>query len=126
MSLPESWRKSGGVGNGVPTRVRHWNAKFNRDSELQGVTDPRFAVLLKNRARNRFVYVEYEYPLWREEEYPWRWSRETQLGLKGFNGEANAFFKWYPHSADMPHIRTNQNCSIIQAFELTVTFPKAR
>jgi hypothetical protein len=74
--------------------VRHWNAKFHKDSKAQKVTDPRLCVLLKDRPRKSFTYVEFGYPALKENNYKWSWSKEDGLGLKGFKGE-QVHFKWY-------------------------------
>jgi hypothetical protein len=74
--------------------IRHWNAKFQKDSEEQGVTDPRVCILLKDLRRRNFTYAEFAYPSLKEENYTWRWSRADGLGLKGFRRD-QIRFKWY-------------------------------
>lgn len=74
--------------------VRHWNAKFQKDSKGQKVTDPRVCVLLKDLSRKNFTYVEFGYPPLKEIDYTWHWSKADGLGLKGFRGE-QVRFKWY-------------------------------
>lgn len=69
--------------------IRHWNAKFQADQVAQGVKDPRIAILLKNSARKKFVYVEFAYPPLDETHYTWRWAKEDGLGLKGFRNGVN-------------------------------------
>jgi hypothetical protein len=74
--------------------VRHWNAKFQKDSKTQGVTDPRICILLKNRSRKDFTYVEFAYPALDENDFRWSWSKKDGLGLKGFRQE-RVRLKWY-------------------------------
>lgn len=74
--------------------VRHWNAKFQKDSKAQKVTDARICILLKNRPRKDFTYVEFGYPPLNEKGYEWSWSKQDGLGLKGFR-EQQVHFKWY-------------------------------
>ncbi len=74
--------------------VRHWNAKFTKDSKAQKVTDPRVCILLKDSARRNFTYVEFGYPSLKENDYTWQWSKQDGFGLKGFKGDTTRF-KWY-------------------------------
>lgn len=74
--------------------VMHWNAKFQRDSEAQEVTDPRVCILLKDLARRNFTYVEFGYPSLKPSDYTWSWSKQDGVGLKGFKDGVTRF-KWY-------------------------------
>lgn len=74
--------------------IRHWNAKLEADATAQEVKVPRLAVLLKNRARERFVYVELDYPPFDETQFVWRWSRDDGFGLQG-SREGRVRLKWY-------------------------------
>lgn len=74
--------------------VRHWNAKFEKDSAEQDVSDPRVCILLKDSARRNFTYVEFAYPPLKEDDYTWRWARTGGAGLKGIRDDRTRF-KWY-------------------------------
>jgi hypothetical protein len=74
--------------------VRHWNGKHHRDLTEQKVRDPRIAILLKDSARRKFVYVEFAYPPINEGDYSWQWAKEDGQGLKGMK-EGEVRFKWY-------------------------------
>lgn len=74
--------------------VKHWNKKYERDLQAQKVRDPRIAILLKNRPRREFAYIEMAYPPLKEEDYTWKWAREDGRGLKG-QKEGRVHFKWY-------------------------------
>ena len=78
--------------------IRHWNAKFDIDSEAQKVKDPRLAVLLKQRDRKRFTYIETPYERLNEKEFTWKWT-ETKEGTEGagLQGTKNGAvrLKWY-------------------------------
>jgi hypothetical protein len=74
--------------------VRHWNAKFKRDSKAQKVSDPRVCILMKDLARKNFTYVEFGYPSLNENDYTWAWSKQDGLGLKGSKNGVTRF-KWY-------------------------------
>ena len=54
--------------------VRHWNQKLLGDALLQKVTDPRFAILIKNRSRTEFLYTESGYEPLDETDFDWRWT----------------------------------------------------
>ena len=74
--------------------IRHWNKKFQTDLASQRVKDPRIAMLLKNRARDHFVYMEFDYPPLDERDYTWEWSTKEGLGLKGYAAR-RVRLKWY-------------------------------
>lgn len=74
--------------------IEHWNRKFRADSKAQAVKAPRIAVLLKSIKRDRFVYVEFEYPPLRERDYVWEWSKEGGFGLWG-KKDGRVQLKWY-------------------------------
>lgn len=74
--------------------IKHWNQKFDRDAELQKVRDPRIAILLKDRARRRFVYLEFAYPRLNEADFTWQWATPDGLGLRG-SRDGSVRLKWY-------------------------------
>ena len=80
--------------------VRHWNEKLTKDAEVQGVADPRMAMLLKSRDRERFVYMEVAYPRLSAEEFEWRWSNPSKQGLQGWR-KGTLKLRWYPNQKQL-------------------------
>jgi len=94
LGFPDGLNPKSDVGTLGAALIRHWNLKFRKDLSAQRVRNPRIAILLKNVARRKFVYVEFGYPPLKEREYVWRWSREDGLGLQGVK-DGRVRLKWY-------------------------------
>lgn len=80
--------------------IRHWNRKTIADSTYQGVADPRVGILVKNRARTQFVFVEASYPPFDEGAFEWRWTNPQREGLQGFL-EGRLKLRWYPNQKQL-------------------------
>lgn len=77
--------------------IKHWNNKYRIDATTQGVKRPRMAILLKRVGRERFAYMELDYPPLEEDDFTWRWTSKAREGLQGFHKTSDQVkLRWYP------------------------------
>lgn len=100
LGFPEGLNDRSEEANLGNALIRHWNEKHQRDCIAQNVTDPRLAILLKNKQRKKLAYLEFSYPLLNEADYEWQWSRKQRLGLQGLKG-GRVHLKWYPSGTQL-------------------------
>lgn len=88
------------LGNAV---MAHWRQKVEGDSTYQEVTDPRVAILLKNKARTSFAVIEGELSVPHDDEISWFWTDpNSKGGLQGRNNLSGIVqFRWYPNQTQL-------------------------
>jgi hypothetical protein len=105
LGFPDGLSLESPVENLGKALIEHWNQKFNADSIEQKVTDPRIAILLKDRTRRNFGFLEARYPPFEANNYRWAWSKGAGKGLQGSDDEGLCF-KWYPNQAQFFEVFT--------------------
>lgn len=93
--------------------ILHWNKKFEEDSAKQKVTKPLIAMLLKDKRRRKFAFVEMPYHKLDPDDYIWDWSKKGGAGLKACDKHGTERFKWYFGQTQFFEVLTVPNNAVL-------------
>jgi hypothetical protein len=96
--------------------LKHWFDKVDEDGAVQGITQKKTVILLKNFARSRFVVLEEDLERFAPADIVWEWTNEGQVGLKGKLVKDNFVkYKWYANQKQLfERIRIPKEKEIIE------------
>lgn len=82
--------------------LKHWYRKVQKDADIQGVEEKRICILLKSHNRTKYIYIEENLTIYRDEELRWQWTDETRTGLQGIRKQDDfVAFRWYPNQKQL-------------------------
>jgi hypothetical protein len=82
--------------------ITHWNNKVTADSTFQAINDRRLGILLKNKDRTEYVYMEQPLEILDNNDFDWRWTDTSKTGLQALRKtDQRVFLRWYANQKQL-------------------------